>query len=89
MEGEILVKRSGEIAGSSSLLESPELNAPSIDGLRCDAAGRPFHDLGHPVLSVNTEARFDTTGKQTNTQFGQITATRSPRVNQLALTFSF
>jgi hypothetical protein len=38
---------------------------------------------------VNTSARFDTTGKQTSTQFGQITATRSPRVIQLALTFRF
>jgi hypothetical protein len=39
--------------------------------------------------SVNTAARFDTTGKQTNTQFGQVTATRSPRVIQLALSLRF
>ena len=39
--------------------------------------------------SVNTTARFDTSGNQTNAQFGQVTATRSPRVIQLALTFRF
>ena len=39
--------------------------------------------------SVDTGARFDTTGKQVNTRFGQVTATRLPRVIQLALTFRF
>jgi hypothetical protein len=52
--------------------------------------GEFYNAFNHTQFaSVNTSARFDTTGKQTNTQFGQITATRSPRVIQLALTFRF
>jgi hypothetical protein len=34
-------------------------------------------------------ARFDTTGKQINGQFGQVTSTRSPRIIQLSLSFNF
>ncbi len=49
-----------------------------------------YNAFNHTQYSgVNTAARFDTAGRQTNTQFGQITATRSPRVIQLALTFRF
>ena len=52
--------------------------------------GEFYNAFNHTQFaSVNSAARFDTTGKQTNTQFGQITATRSPRVIQLALTFRF
>ena len=38
---------------------------------------------------VDTGARFDAAGKQVNTQFGQITATRAPRVMQFSLSFKF
>ena len=38
---------------------------------------------------VDTTARFDTAGKQVNTQFGQVTSTRAPRVMQLSLRFTF
>jgi hypothetical protein len=49
-----------------------------------------YNAFNHTQYSgVNTAARFDTAGKQTNTQFGQVTSTRSPRVIQLALTFRF
>ena len=50
-----------------------------------------FYDpFNHTQYSIaNTTASFDTTGNQTNTQFGQVTATRPPRVIQLALTFRF
>jgi Carboxypeptidase regulatory-like domain/TonB-dependent Receptor Plug Domain/TonB dependent receptor len=41
------------------------------------------------VSSVNTTAVFDTTGKQTNTAFGQVTAARDSRRIQLALRFTF
>jgi hypothetical protein len=52
--------------------------------------GEFYNAFNHTQYSgVNTSARFDTAGKQTNTQFGQVTATRSPRVIQLALTFRF
>jgi len=49
-----------------------------------------YNAFNHTQYSgVNTTARFDTAGRQTNTQFGQVTATRSPRVIQFALTFRF
>lgn len=39
--------------------------------------------------SINTSARFDPTGAQVNPLFGQVTATRSPRVMQGSLRFTF
>ncbi len=39
--------------------------------------------------TVNTTARFDTTGAQVNAQFGQVTAAANPRVAQLGLRFLF
>ena len=41
------------------------------------------------VSTVNTTAQFDTTGKQTNAAFGQVTAARDSRRIQLALRFTF
>lgn len=38
---------------------------------------------------VDTTARFDSKGAQVNTQFGQFTSARSPRIMQFALRFSF
>jgi hypothetical protein len=49
-----------------------------------------YNAFNHTQYSgVNATARFDTAGKQTNAQLGQVTATRSPRVIQFALTFRF
>jgi hypothetical protein len=41
------------------------------------------------VSTVNTAAIFDTTGKQTNAAFGQVTAARDSRRIQLAARFTF
>ncbi|HYT67040.1 MAG TPA: carboxypeptidase-like regulatory domain-containing protein [Vicinamibacterales bacterium] len=38
---------------------------------------------------VDTTARFDAAGKQVNPTFGQVTSTRSPRIMQGSLRFSF
>jgi hypothetical protein len=38
---------------------------------------------------LNATARFDPAGNQTNTQFGQVTSTRAPRVMQGSLRFTF
>ncbi len=38
---------------------------------------------------VDTTARFDPAGNQTNTRFGQVISTRTPRVIQLSLRLSF
>jgi hypothetical protein len=49
-----------------------------------------YNAFNHTQYSgVNAAARFDTSGNQTNAQFGQVTATRSPRVIQFALTFRY
>jgi hypothetical protein len=39
--------------------------------------------------AVNSSARFDAAGQQVNGEFGQVVATRSPRVVQFGLRFSF
>jgi hypothetical protein len=39
--------------------------------------------------SVDTDARFDPAGNQVDTRFGQVIATRPPRVMQFALSFKF
>jgi hypothetical protein len=38
---------------------------------------------------VDTGARFDTSGRQVNANFGRVTATRTPRIMQVALRFAF
>ena len=49
-----------------------------------------FNAFNHTqFLGVNTGARFDATGKQVNTGFGQITSARPPRTLQLSLRFGF
>jgi hypothetical protein len=49
-----------------------------------------YNAFNHTQFSgVNTSARFDTGGNQVNSQFGQVTTARNPRVIQFALTFRF
>ena len=38
---------------------------------------------------VNTTAQFDARGALVNTQFGQVTSARDPRIQQMSLRFSF
>jgi hypothetical protein len=39
--------------------------------------------------SLDTAAKFDPAGNQTNTRFGQVISTRTPRVMQGSLRFTF
>ncbi len=49
-----------------------------------------YNAFNHTQFSaVDTTARFDATGKQVNTRFGQVTGTRAPRRMQASLRFSF
>jgi hypothetical protein len=49
-----------------------------------------YNAFNHTQFSgVNTTARFDAAGNQVNGQFGQVTSTRSPRVMQGSLRFTF
>jgi hypothetical protein len=54
--------------------------------LRCEL----YNAFNHTQFSaVDTAARFDPTGAQVNTRFGQLTAARNPRQMQLAARFYF
>lgn len=49
-----------------------------------------YNAFNHTQFSgVDATARFDTAGKQVNTRFAQVIATRSPRVGQISLRFTF
>jgi hypothetical protein len=49
-----------------------------------------YNAFNHTQFSaLDTAARFDAQGRQVNTQFGQFTAARSPRIMQFALRFNF
>jgi len=49
-----------------------------------------YNAFNHTQYSgLNTTARFDPQGNQTNALFGQVTSTRSPRVMQGSLRFTF
>ncbi len=49
-----------------------------------------YNAFNHTQYSgLNTSARFDPQGVQTNTLFGQVISTRSPRVMQGSLRFTF
>lgn len=49
-----------------------------------------YNAFNHTQFSgLNTTARFDAAGNQVNTQFGQVTATRQPRIMQLSLSIRF
>ena len=50
-----------------------------------------YNAFNHTQYSaINTAARYDlTNGAQVNTLFGQVTATRAPRIMQGSLRFTF
>jgi hypothetical protein len=54
--------------------------------IKCEA----YNVFNHTQFAtVNTAARFDATGAQTNGQLGQVTSTRAPRVLQLSADLTF
>jgi hypothetical protein len=62
-----------------------------LDLDRAGSSSRPSYNAFNQVIwtSVNSAARFDPTGAQTNAQFGQITAAANPRIGQIGLRFVF
>jgi hypothetical protein len=49
-----------------------------------------YNSFNHPqFVGVDTTARFDATGAQTNTRFGQYISSANPRKVQLGLKFAF
>jgi hypothetical protein len=65
-------------------------NVPIREKVTFQVRWEMYNAFNHTQYSdMDTGARFDAGGKQTNTQFGQITAARNPRIQQLSLRFSF
>jgi hypothetical protein len=65
-------------------------NVPIREKVTFQVRWEMYNAFNHTQYSdLDTGARFDASGKQTNTQFGQITAARNPRIQQLSLRFKF
>lgn len=65
-------------------------NFPIRESLRMQFRWELYNVFNHTQFSgLDTTARFDPTGAQVNTRFGQFTAARNPRLMQLALRFYF
>jgi hypothetical protein len=65
-------------------------NVPIKERVTFQVRWEMYNAFNHSQFSgLDTGARFDATGKQTNTQFGQITAARDPRIQQLSLRLTF
>ena len=60
------------------------------EGLRLQFRSELYNAFNHTQFSAyDSTGRFDASGNQVNTQFGQFTAARDPRIVQLALRIQF
>ena len=60
------------------------------EGLRFQVRSELYNAFNHTQFSAyDSTARFDASGNQVNTQFGQFTAARDPRILQLAVRLQF
>jgi hypothetical protein len=65
-------------------------NIPLHERLKLQFRGEFYNAFNHTQFSAyDAAARFDAQGRQVNTRFGQFTASRTPRIAQLALRVSF
>jgi hypothetical protein len=65
-------------------------NFPAFEKVRVQFRWELYNAFNHTQFSaMNTAARFDPTGAQVNTLFGQLTAARAPRRMQFALRLTF
>ena len=65
-------------------------NFPISDFGKVQFRWEMYNAFNHTQFSsVDATARFDAQGRQVNTQFGQFTGARSPRIMQFALRFHF
>lgn len=66
-------------------------NFPLREQMRIQFRWELYNAFNHTQFeSVDTTARFDpATGEQVNSQFGQLTSARAPRLMQFALRFYF
>jgi hypothetical protein len=63
---------------------------PIREGMRFQFRAEAYNAFNHAQFSaLDTTARFDAQGNQVNARLGEFTATRSPRIMQLALRFYF
>jgi hypothetical protein len=65
-------------------------NIPVKERLRFQLRWEMYNAFNHTQFTgANTTAQFDASGKQINGAFGQLNATRDPRIQQMALRVSF
>lgn len=65
-------------------------NVPIRETIHLQLRLEAYNAFNHTQFSwIDTTARFDASGNLTNTTFGQITQSRTPRQVQLALRLSF
>lgn len=91
-------------AGSLGFLSKNVLTGPGInnwdlaifknfnirEGLRLQFRSEFYNAFNHTQFSsFDSTARFDATGNQVNSQFGQFTAARDPRIVQVAIRLQF
>lgn len=63
---------------------------PIHERLRFQLRGELYNAFNHTQFSAfDTTARFDSSGRQVNSRFGEYTAARNPRIIQLSLRVSF
>ncbi len=61
-----------------------------VEYLKLQFRWEMYNAFNHTQFSgLDVTARFDAQGRQVNTQFGQFTSARSPRIMQFALRLSF
>ncbi len=65
-------------------------NVPVKERVRFQFRWEMYNAFNHTQFNgVDAGARFDAQGRQINTRFGEITSSRSPRIQQLSLRISF
>jgi hypothetical protein len=65
-------------------------NIPIKERVKFQLRWEMYNAFNHTQFTgVNTSAQFDATGKQINGAFGQLNATRDPRIQQMSLRLSF
>jgi hypothetical protein len=87
------------IVGYNCLLRGPGINNWDValfknfsirEGLKAQFRSEFYNAFNHTQFSTfDSTARFDANGNQVNSQFGQFTAARDPRIVQLAIRLQF
>lgn len=84
--GSVVARGPGINNWNMSLFKNVKVGGRARAQIRAEA----YNVFNHTQFSrVNTDPIYDAQGRQTNLSFGQVTATRDPRILQFALRFEF